>query len=142
MNRIALLLLAVALPAMAQSNGTTGSERPVAGAFTDSQAVSGESVFKATCGACHTPTDHYGPQFKLNWFGRTVWDYFISLKKTMPDDNPGGLSDDEYTAVVAYILRLNGYPGGADLLSADSVSLKLIKIGPLPGDSIKPRSRR
>lgn len=141
MNRIALLLLAVALPATAQSNGTS-AERPVAGAFTDSQAVSGETVFKATCASCHVATDHYGPQFKMNWFGRTVWDYFISLKKTMPDDSPGGLSDDEYTAVVAYILKLNGYPGGADLLSADSVSLKLIKIGPLPGDTTQPRSRR
>ena len=139
MKRIALLLLAVALPALAQSNGSgSGAERTASGAFTDDQVTRGEMVFKAMCGACHTPSDHTGPQFKLNWFGKTVYDYFANLKKTMPDDNPGGLSDDEYTRVVAYILRINGFPTGTDSLSADSVTMKLIKIGPLPGDTIKP----
>lgn len=143
MTRASILLVLLALPAAAQTTGATGAgERPAsAGVFTDSQAVNGELVYRATCASCHVPSDQSGPNFKLNWFGRTVFDYFINLKKTMPDDNPGGLSDDEYTRVVAYILKLNGFPAGADSLSADSTVLKLIKIGPPPGDTTKPTRR-
>lgn len=142
MKRIAILLLAVATPALAQSNGNgNGGGRTASGAFTEDQATRGENVFRATCGSCHTPSDHMGPQFKMNWFGKTVYDYFANLKKTMPDDNPGGLSDDEYTRVIAYILKLNGFSAGTDSLKADSVSLKLIKIELLPGDTTKPPNR-
>jgi len=85
-------------------------------------------------------SDQSGDQFKLNWFGKTLFDYFANLKKTMPDDNPGGLSDDEYVRVVAYIMKLNGFRAGADSLAADSTAMKLIKIG--PPDSTKPRNFR
>lgn len=98
----------------------------------------GESVYRATCSACHTPSDQSGPQFKLNWFGRTIFDYFINLKKTMPDDNPGGLSDDEYRRATAYILKLNGFKPGAVPLPVDTTEMKLIKIDSIPADTIKP----
>jgi mono/diheme cytochrome c family protein len=130
----------LALPAAAQTNGT--GEKPVAGAFTEEQVSRGDTLYRALCSSCHVPSDHTGEQFKMNWFGRSVFDYFISLKKTMPDDNPGGLSDLEYTRVTAYILSLNGYPAGADSLSSDSTSMKLIKIGPPPGDTTKPPGTR
>ena len=132
------MLALLALPAAAQN----GSEKSVSvGVYADTQAVKGETVYKATCAACHTPSDQSGSNFKLNWFGKTVWEYFINLKKTMPDDNPGGLSDDEYVRVVAYILKLNGFPPGADSLSADSTAQKLLKIGTTAGDTTKPRTR-
>ena len=137
MIRTSILLLALALPAAAQSNAA--GERPVAGSFTEDQAAKGENVFKATCASCHATSDFTGQTFKMNWIGRTVYDYFAGVKKTMPDDNPGSLSDDEYVRVVSYILSLNGYPAGKDSLSADSTSMKLVKIGPVSGDSVKPR---
>lgn len=129
------MLLAAAVPALAQSNGSSGAERPVAGAFTEEQVAKGEMVFTAVCAACHVASDYTGETFKANWLGRTLWDYFASLRKTMPDDNPGSLSDDEYARVVAYILRENGYRAGTDSLPSDSLSLKLIKIGPVPIDT-------
>jgi mono/diheme cytochrome c family protein len=136
--RTSILLLALALPAAAQSNGA--GEKPAAGSFSEDQASKGETVFKATCASCHATSDFTGTTFKMNWVGRTLYDYFAGVKKTMPDDNPGGLSDDEYVRVVSYILKLNGYPAGKDSLSSDSTSMKLIKIGPLSGDSAKPRT--
>lgn len=142
MIRYSLVLLATAVPALAQPNGTSGVERPVAGAFTEEQVAKGEIVFRAVCAPCHVPSDHTGEQFKANWFGRNVFEYFISLRKTMPDDNPGSLSDDEYARVVAYILKLNGYPAGADSLPTDSLLMKLIKIGPPPADTAKPPGAR
>jgi len=142
-----MLALAVAAPLLAQTAQTTqtapAAERPAsAGVYTEAQAAEGETVYRAACSACHVPSDQSGPQFKLNWVGRTVWEYWAGLKKTMPEDNVGGLSNDEYTRVVAYILRLNGYPAGADSLSSDSTSLKLIRIAPLAGDAAKPLTRR
>jgi mono/diheme cytochrome c family protein len=139
--RTSILLLALAslaLPAAAQSNGD--GAKPVNGSFTEDQSARGENVYKALCASCHTPSDQSGDQFKLNWFGKTLFDYFANLKKTMPDDNPGGLSDDEYVRVVAYIMKLNGFRAGADSLAADSTAMKLIKIG--PPDSTKPRNFR
>ena len=138
MIRTSILLLALALPAVAQSNGS--AEKPVAGAFSEDQAAKGETVFKATCASCHATSDFTGQTFKMNWIGRSLYDYFSGIKKTMPDDNPGGLSDDEYVRVVSYILKINGYPAGKDSLSADSTSMKQIKIGPASGDSAKPRT--
>ena len=141
MIRAIVILAVLACPVLAQTADTT--ERSAAlGAYTEAQALLGENVYKATCSSCHTPSDQSGEQFKMNWFGRTVFDYFLNLKKTMPDDNPGGLSDDEYVRVVAYILKINGFPAGADSLSADSTAMRRIRIGPAAGDSIKPRMRR
>jgi mono/diheme cytochrome c family protein len=137
--RTAIVLAVVALPVAAQTSDTT-ERSAAAGAYTEAQAALGENVYKALCSACHVPSDQSGEQFKMNWFGRTVFDYFTTLKKTMPDDNPGGLSDDEYTRVTAYILKLNGFPAGADSLAADS-TMKRIKIGPPAADATKPRTR-
>jgi len=137
--RTAILLAVVALPVTAQTSDTTA--RPAAaGAYTEAQAALGENVYKALCSACHVPSDQSGEQFKMNWFGRTVFDYFTTLRKTMPDDNPGGLSDDEYTRVTAYILKLNGFPAGTDSLAADS-TMKGIKIGPPAAETTKPGNR-
>ena len=138
MIRTSILLLALALPAAAQTNGD--SAKPVNGTFSEDQATRGENVYKALCASCHTPSDQSGDQFKLNWFGKTLLDYFANLKKTMPDDNPGGLSDDEYVRVVAYIMKLNGFRAGADSLVADTTMMKRIKIG--PPDTTQPRNFR
>ena len=112
-----------------------------AGVYREEQAALGDSVFQKTCLACHSPTFHSDEQFRMNWIGRTVYDLFKLLKTTMPEDNIGGLSDDDYTRVIAYILKLNGFPAGADSLTTDSLAQKRIRIG---SDSsvAKPPSRR
>jgi mono/diheme cytochrome c family protein len=138
--RTSILIAVLAVPALAQDNG----DKPAtAGVYTEAQATLGEVVFRGTCSSCHVPSDLSGEQFKLNWFGKTVGEYVRILRKTMPDDNPGALSDDEYTRVTAYILKLNGYPAGADSLTSDSTKTNLIKIVPPATDTTKPpRARR
>jgi len=137
---LAALVVANAASAAAQTSG--GDLRPAStGVYTDSEAVKGENVYKATCSSCHTTSDQAGPQFKVNWVGKTVYDYIANLKKTMPDDNPGGLSDDEYKRVTAYILKLNGYRPGPDPLPADTSAMKLIKMDTLPSETSKSSNR-
>jgi len=50
----------------------------------------------------------------------------------MPDDNPGGLSVQQYTDVVAYIFKINGIPAGTDSLSSDPEALRQIRIEAKP----------
>jgi hypothetical protein len=61
-----------------------------------------------------------------------VFDLFELLRTTMPDDNPGGLSAQQYKDIVAYILKTNGIPAGTDSLPGDPEALRLIKIDAKP----------
>jgi S-disulfanyl-L-cysteine oxidoreductase SoxD len=119
----------MAVPAALCAQNGPDSTRPVSGAFTEEQVTRGEKVFRDFCLSCHEPGFHTGEQFSFSWRGRTVLDYFKLVKSTMPEDNPGGLPDDDYLRVIAYILKLNGYAPGADSLRADSLQLKRIRIG-------------
>jgi mono/diheme cytochrome c family protein len=135
--RFLALALATAAPLAAQSSDTTAtqwsSSHP---AYADDQAARGEKAYQMYCASCHTTDFHTGEGFRFGWFGRTVYDLFKVLKTTMPEDNVGGLSDDEYTRVIAYILKLNGFPAGSDSLRADSLEMRRIRIGG-PTDTAK-----
>lgn len=128
MKKLLSLVLLSAAPLAAQTADTT-LKPASAGVYTEVQAARGDTAFQRFCLSCHTPTFHADDQFRMNWLGRTVYDLFKILKTTMPEDNIGGLSDDDYTRVIAYILKLNGFPAGADSLSTDSLAQKRIKIG-------------
>ena len=136
----ALSLLSLALfaaSAHAQSNGSsndaagaTAATSTTQGVYNDAQATQGRTAFEMYCASCHAASDYAGEQFRMNWFGRKVSDLFRVLKTTMPEDNIGGLSDDDYTRVITYILKLNGFPAGKDSLPSDSTLMRAIRIGP------------
>jgi mono/diheme cytochrome c family protein len=136
MKKLLSLLLIAATPLSAQTVDTT-SKPASAGVYTEIQATRGDTLFQKFCLSCHTPTFHADQQFRMNWLGRPVFELFKILKTTMPEDNIGGLSDDEYTRVIAYILKLNGFPAGADSLKSDSLEQKRIRIGAADGTPTK-----
>jgi mono/diheme cytochrome c family protein len=141
-SRIAALLILVSAPLAAQGNeAPSGRSAATNGAYTETQAAQGDTVFRKYCASCHELSFHTGEQFRMNWFGRNVWDLFKILKTTMPEDNIGGLTNDEYTRVIAYIFKLNGFPASADSLKSDSLEMSRIRIGPASTDSVKPRRR-
>lgn len=144
MIRAASLVLLLSAPLVAQTSVPTTPERSAAthGAYSESQAADGELVYQKVCASCHELSFHTGTEFRMNWFTRNVWDLFKILKTTMPEDNIGGLTDDEYTRVIAYVFKLNGFPASADSLKADSLEMKKIRIGPIGTDSTKPPTRR
>ena len=139
--RLCFFLALAAAPLAAQSNGPPVRSAATHGAYTEDQATQGEMVFKKFCASCHELSFHTGEQFRMSWFSRTVYDLFKVLKTTMPEDNIGGLSDDEYARVMAYIFKLNGFPASADSLRADSLEMQRIRIGPVSADTVKPRRR-
>lgn len=102
---------------------------PAGGIFTDSQAQRGRTTFDEVCSECHTTSEFRGRTFQRSWGRRTVYSFFRTVRSTMPDDNPGGLEEQVYLDVVAYILSMNGHDGGSAELSPDS-PMREVRISP------------
>jgi len=98
------------------------------GVFTAAQATRGREVYTTACARCHTTAQHSGATFAATWNNRRVFDLYDILYNTMPLDDPGGLSEQEYVDVVAYILQLNGHTAGKAVLQPDPASLRKLRI--------------
>lgn len=109
--------------AAAPTPAAAAAERPVslaAGAFTAEQAAAGGQVFTSVCAECHAEREFRGSDFFFNWEGSSVGRFFQVISETMPEDNPGGLTEDQYLAVAAYVLEMNEYPAGSTPLVNDA----------------------
>lgn len=69
-----------------------------------------------------------GEEFLHKWTGKTVGDLFERTRKTMPSDDPGGLSTRQYSDILAYILSVNEFPAGQKDLDRDAAALQEIRI--------------
>lgn len=107
------------------------SPSPVA-FYTEEQARRGQRAFRQVCSDCHYTSEFKGPVFTDAWARRTARDLYRELRRTMPDDNPGGLPRQTYVDVMAYILELNGYPAGSEELPPDDEILGSFGLTP-PG---------
>ena len=105
------------------------SPAPVA-FYTEPQARRGQRAFRQVCSDCHYTSEFKGPVFTDVWARRTARDLYRELRRTMPDDNPGGLPRQTYVDVMAYILELNGYPAGSDELPPDDEVLDSFRLTP------------
>jgi cytochrome c553 len=134
MRRPFLSLIAISIAsASVQSQSTDSTGKSVwQGVYTEAQAARGDSEHQTNCSACHGTEKYAGDAFVTAWVGRTAFDLFDQIKTTMPDDNPGGLSVQQYTDIVAYIFKVNGMPAGADSLPADPEAMRRIKIDAKP----------
>ena len=118
-----------ALSSASRSDAATGAGSSVLdGVFTARQAARGETAFRQVCSACHSITEFRGRTFSLVWGGSTVGDLFQSISTLMPKDDPGNLSPEDYSAIISYMLRENGYPAGEEDLPADASALSHIRI--------------
>lgn len=102
--------------------GARASE-PIAAFYTAEQAERGQRVFTTVCAVCHGRNEFTGPIFALTWMAEPVGHLFQHISAAMPQDDPGSLAPDEYAAVVAYMLQLNGRAAGERALPADAEAL-------------------
>lgn len=79
------------------------------------QLARGQQVFFQVCAACHGEDGQGLPEggpaiiaAPSLAFYATAADLFDTIRRTMPEDNPGSLSEQEYWDVVAYILAQSG----------------------------------
>jgi cytochrome c5 len=103
-----------------------------AASFGSAQATRGEGVYEATCANCHQPDQFIGPRFADAWNDRRVGDFYSLVRSTMPVDNPGGMKEQEYIDVMAYLLKANHATPGSDTVSSDTTFLRNRKISVHP----------
>jgi len=129
----ALIALAVCAPLdrdLGAQTSTSASASIRDGVFTVEQARRGQAAYTGPCDRCHgykldgasddpdmLPAPPVaGPKFLRKWNGRTLAALVEYLSATMPANNPGYLSADEWADIVAYMLATSGMPaGGAEL---------------------------
>lgn len=105
------------------------------GVFTSAQAKSGGDLYTMLCQSCHAAITHTGTPFRSKWVGRTLGELYTYIREEMPKTEPGSLSEEEYTLVLAYILRMNGMPAGRRALTASDASMSRIRIDLPLGDA-------
>ena len=100
------------------------------GVYTAEQANRGRDTYAGVCTGCHTTASHTGGTFWEGYAGKRLSELFAFISERMPKSDPGSLPPEEYAALTAYILKLNGVPAGDVELPADSTVLKQIRIEP------------
>jgi mono/diheme cytochrome c family protein len=107
--------------------------------FTAEQAERGHAIYSRNCTDCHGTTldngEFGGPVlkggfFRQKWAAGGVGALYSFTKGLMPPDRPGGLTDQNYADVTAYILSHNGYTPGDKELPADPGALQNMGIKP------------
>jgi S-disulfanyl-L-cysteine oxidoreductase SoxD len=123
-----LLATALAGSGCAAQQGPASSASVPIGLFSVEQATLGEATYRRACGECHAIREHANPDFRFKWNGRPAFDLFETIRNTMPENDPGSLAREEYAAIVAYMLKVNGLVAGPRALPADSAALRATKL--------------
>lgn len=96
-------------------------------------------MYQQYCAACHGPSLQgnpaaplTGPAFRARWEDgkHTLDDLFFIVRSLMPNNAPGSLSKAQYADVVAYILKINGYPAGDAELIPTAAAMKRVTLQP------------
>ena len=129
----ALPLVGVALVAVwLTSCSTAGVDETQQTSYTEAQARAGAAVYFTTCASCHLTNLQgsgeapalAGPDFLNTWGPRSVIELLELVATSMPPTAPQSLSGEEYAAVVAYLLSVNG-------MEASETQLTLSSSGPV-----------
>ncbi len=117
--------------------GTAGSRSVAATAaasqalYTTAQAGAGSKAYATNCASCHGANleGGVGPALagaNLKTLSKnthlTVHDLFTFMSQQMPMNAPASLPKDQYVAIMAYVLKFNGYPAGSKMLTYATAS--------------------
>ena len=110
-----LLRTIFAVLAISICSTTSADPRTVNDAvYSKVQAKIGEKLYADNCLLCHDKK-YFRPVLK-RWEGQSLSVLFTVMSTTMPESNPGFLSEKEYVDILAYILSLSRYaPGETEL---------------------------
>lgn len=96
------------------------------GVYTAEQAKRGADLYEARCNFCHGARleGDSGPALDFDalikfWDGRPVSDLVGTILDTMPADEPGTLTRQQATDIVALLLKVSKYPEGENELAQD-----------------------
>jgi hypothetical protein len=101
--------------------------------FTAAQAKASTALYQEECGGCHSMnlTGGTGPAlsgdgFWASWNKKTARNLYSRILTSMPQQNPGSLTEKETLYLVVYILQGNGYPAGETPLTSPSQLDKVV----------------
>jgi len=109
------------------------------GLYSEAQAARGEGLYQQYCAVCHgarlegnPAAPLTGAAFRSRWEdGRhTLDDLYFIVRSLMPNNAPGSLSKAQYADVVAYLLKVNGYPAGGTELVPNAAAMKAVTLQP------------
>ena len=131
-RRVAAALLLTCGIAAAQEETTSSV---LDGVYTDAQAAHGAQAYGESCALCHGATlggigeapALVGGGFISDFNGLTVGDLFERIRTSMPLNNPGGLSRAQYSDILAFVLKANGFPSGSRELYQRTEYLNVIR---------------
>lgn len=94
--------------------------------YSAAQATMGAKAYGANCASCHGEKleGGVGPALSgatLNTLAKntklTVGDMFTFMSQQMPLNAPASLPKEQYAAIMAYVLKFNGYPASSKALT-------------------------
>ena len=111
------LLAFMVVAAWGVALAVSGQAQQPGGPYTAEQAAAGRASYQTSCAACHGADlggvpPLAGGGFIGGWSTRSTRDLVDLVRMTMPSDAPGGLPDQTYVNIVAFILQSNGIPAG------------------------------
>jgi alcohol dehydrogenase (cytochrome c) len=111
--------------------------------FSAEQAAKGKALYMKHCGSCHgaklqgeqVAPALAGPRFDQMWRGKSAAVLGFHLRRMPPEpvDAPGGLGDQVYTDILAFMLEANGFAAGEGALPATMDALADLTIPALEG---------
>jgi mono/diheme cytochrome c family protein len=108
------------------------------GVYTDAQAMRGQALYTEKCASCHGAAlggaqgpPLAGDDFLRAWAG-PVSELVNKIHNTMPAKEPGTLSPQQSSDLVAHILKAGKFRAGQTELPGDDAALKLISFPAAP----------
>jgi S-disulfanyl-L-cysteine oxidoreductase SoxD len=134
-----LIPLAIALAMLAIGATSPAPVSTLRGVYAESQAQAGAQLYAVRCAMCHGrllegtfDTPALQDKFIANWSKAPLSDLFDYIGRAMPQFAPGSLTPEDNAKIVAFLLKANGLPAGAQPLPAQSAALKSILLMPQP----------
>jgi S-disulfanyl-L-cysteine oxidoreductase SoxD len=133
-----ILYLSIAIALLLTCGAATAQETTSSvldGVYTEAQAAHGADAFTQYCAVCHGASlggigeapALAGGAFISDFNGLTLGDLFERMRTTMPLNSPGSLSREQYSAILAFVLKSNGFPSGPRELYQRSEYLNVIR---------------
>jgi len=136
---LVILCLSVAFASEAQRVAGTGEPR----IYTAAQAARGKDLYLENCGSCHAPDltgSPMAPPLGRQIFAggrRSFRQLFDFVQLFMPVFSPNGLSRQQNSDILAFILQTAGYPAGATELPVSSEAQDAITLSASLNDRSK-----
>ncbi len=129
------ILIVMSGLAAAQAKAAAAAKPSHAGGFS-AQAKRGHDEFVENCAVCHAedlsgldPAPPLtGGSFMKKWQGKSLWDLYDKVRKTMPQQDKGSLSPSTYLDIIAFVAKFNAINAGSAELKGDPKTMKAVVI--------------